>query len=147
MPINYVIRKKVDKTNKIPRELYYAVPKAFQKKGEGVDEMQLAEELHNRSSLSKGETLSVLVQLTDRIAHHLKEGRTITIRGLGTFYPSITSEGFETPEECSPGKVKVSRVCFRASKYLNEEVKKTKFVSLEWNELNSSLRKCNEKEY
>ncbi|MCS3266480.1 HU family DNA-binding protein [Bacteroides fragilis] len=95
MPINYVVRKKKDQSGNEVKELYYAVPSAIQNKG--VSEKQLAEDLHDNSSLSAGEVLSVLEQLPKAIARHMKEGRTVTIRGLGTFYPALSSEGCETP--------------------------------------------------
>ena len=95
MPINYVVRKKKDQSGNEVKELYYAVPSAIQNKG--VSEKQLAEDLHDNSSLSAGGVLSVLEQLPKAIARHMKEGRTVTIRGLGTFYPALSSEGCETP--------------------------------------------------
>ena len=92
MPINYVVRKKKDQSGNEVKELYYAVPSAIQNKG--VSEKQLAEDLHDNSSLSAGDVLSVLEQLPKAIARHMKEGRTVTIRGLGTFVPGLKpSEG------------------------------------------------------
>ena len=49
MPINYVVRKKKDQSGNEVKELYYAVPSAIQNKG--VSEKQLAEDLHDNSSL------------------------------------------------------------------------------------------------
>ena len=89
MPINYVVRKKKDQSGNEVKELYYAVPSAIQNKG--VSEKQLAEDLHDNSSLSAGDVLSVLEQLPKAIARHMKEGRTVTIRGLGTFYRADTA--------------------------------------------------------
>ena len=80
MPINYVVRKKKDQSGNEVKELYYAVPSAIQNKG--VSEKQLAEDLHDNSSLSAGDVLSVLEQLPKAIARPMKEGRTVTIRGL-----------------------------------------------------------------
>ena len=50
MPINYAVRKKKDQSGNEVKELYYAVPSAIQNKG--VSEKQLAEDLHDNSSLS-----------------------------------------------------------------------------------------------
>lgn len=129
MPINYVVTKKIDKSRGTPRELYYASTKALQNKP--VNSRQIAEELAARSSLQNGDAISVLVQLSDIIADHLKEGRTVSIDGLGNFFPSITSEGVETPEECTATKVKLSRICFKASPFLIRKVQKTSFISLQ----------------
>ena len=128
MSINYSIRKKVDKTKKEVKELYYAVPVAVQSRG-GINEVELAEDIHDQSSLSAGDVLSALEQLPNIIARHLKDGRTVTIRGLGTFYPALSSEGFETPEECTPNKVRLTRICFRADKKFSNTVKSCNFNS------------------
>ena len=129
MPINYVVRKKKDQSGNEVKELYYAVPSAIQNKG--VSEKQLAEDLHDNSSLSAGDVLSVLEQLPKAIARHMKEGRTVTIRGLGTFYPALSSEGCETPEECTPNKVRLTRICFRADTAFTYDVKHCEFESMQ----------------
>ena len=129
MPINYVVRKKKDQSGNEVKELYYAVPSAIQNKG--VSEKQLAEDLHDNSSLSAGDVLSVLEQLPKAIARLMKEGRTVTIRGLGTFYPALSSEGCETPEECTPNKVRLTRICFRADTAFTYDVKHCEFESMQ----------------
>lgn len=129
MPINYVVTKKVDKSKGVTKELYYAATRALQRKP--VNSNRISEQLAERSSLQNGDALSVLSQLSDIIAEHLREGRTVSIDGLGNFYPSITSEGVETPEECTASKVKLSRICFKAAPVLMRKVKKTKFISLQ----------------
>lgn len=129
MPINYVVTKKVDKSKGETKELYYASTRALQRKP--VNSSRISEQLAERSSLQNGDALSVLSQLSDIIAEHLREGRTVCIDGLGNFYPSITSEGVEAPEECTANKVKLSRICFKAAPLLMRKVKKTKFISLQ----------------
>ena len=105
------------------------MPSAIQNKG--VSEKQLAEDLHDNSSLSAGDVLSVLEQLPKAIARHMKEGRTVTIRGLATFYPALSSEGCETPEECTPNKVRLTRICFRADTAFTYDVKHCEFESMQ----------------
>ena len=120
MSVSYVTRKKVDKSGDEIKELYYAVPMCIQRTG--VDEKKLAGDLSGQSSLTDGDVLSVLTQLPSKIVKYLKEGRTITIHGLGTFYLSISSEGVESPEECKPNKIKNCRICFRADKQMKDEL-------------------------
>lgn len=115
--------------------MYYAGTKVIQKRGDAVDINRLANELAERSSLSPGDVLSVLRQLPDRVAEHLKQGRTVNIKGLGVFLPSVTSDGYETPEEVTPAKVRLNRVCFRADWSLTYEVKQAKFMSVQLNEM------------
>lgn len=129
MPINYVVTKKVDKTRGEPKELYYASTRALQKKP--VNSTEIARQLAERSSLQNGDALSVLSQLSDIVADHLRDGRTVSIDGLGNFFPSVTSEGVETPEECTANKVRLARICFKASPELMRRVRKTHFISLQ----------------
>lgn len=95
MSINYAVTKKVDKSKGVVKERYYATTRALQKKP--VNSVQIANQLAERSSLQNGDVLSALTQLSDIIAAHLKEGRTVSIDGLGNFYPSITSEAVDKP--------------------------------------------------
>ncbi|MFQ6928845.1 MAG: hypothetical protein ACLRS8_14305 [Parabacteroides merdae] len=37
----------------------------------------------------------------------------VELDGLGDFYLSAGSEGFEDPKKCTPHRVKARRVCFR----------------------------------
>ena len=99
MSINYAVTKKVDKSKGIAKERYYATTRALQKKP--VNSVQIANQLAERSSLQNGDVLSALTQLSDIIAAHLKEGRTVSIDGLGNFYPSLPSEAVDKPEECN----------------------------------------------
>ncbi len=127
MPINYVLRKKVDKSQKEVKELYYATTKALQK--QPVDSIQIANELAERSSLQNGDALSALIQLSDIIATHLREGRTVSLKDLGNFYPSITSEGVVHPKECTANKVWISKICFKSAPSFLQKVRKAHFVS------------------
>ena len=140
MAINYVVTKKVDKSKGEPKELYYATTKALQKKP--VGSTTIAQELAQRSSLQNGDAMSVLVQLSDIIAGHLKQGRTVSIEGLGNFYPTITSEGVEKPEECTADKIHLSRICFRAAPTFINEVKQSQFISLDLREKKKALKRA-----
>ena len=75
MSINYAVTKKVDKSKGVVKERYYATTRALQKKP--VNSVQIANQLAERSSLQNGDVLSALTQLSDIIAAHLKEGRTV----------------------------------------------------------------------
>lgn len=129
MPIHYVVTKKVDKTGGEIKERYYATTKALQKKP--VDNNIIAGQLAERSSLQNGDALSVLVQLSDIIAEHLRQGRTVSINGLGNFYPTISSEGVDKPEECTADKVRVSRICFKAAPAFLKRIRMTHFFSFQ----------------
>ena len=139
MPINYVVTRKVDKSQGVTKERYYACTRAVQKKP--INNVRLAEQLAERSSLQNGDAISVLVQLTDILADHLREGRTVSINGLGNFYPTVTSEGVEKPEECTADKVWVARICFKAAPAFLKKVRNTNFFSFQLQEGRKSSAK------
>ena len=99
MSMNYVVRKKVDKSGDKEVVRYYAASKVLQP--EPVSNDELAKRLAFVSSLQVGDAQSVLVQLPDIIADYLASGRTVNIKGLGNFFPSITSEPVERIEDCT----------------------------------------------
>ena len=140
MPINYVVTKKVDKSNGTVKELYYAATKALQKKP--VDSNSIAAELAQKSSLQNGDAISVLTQLSGIIAEHLKQGRTVSIDGLGNFFPTITSKGVPTPEECTADKIQLSRIGFKAAPSFIKEVRQARFISLQLREMKKGSDKA-----
>ncbi len=139
MAINYVVTKKVDKSSGTVKELYYATTKALQKKP--IDSNSIAHELSQKSSLQDGDAISVLTQLSGIIAEHLKQGRTVSIDGLGNFYPTIRSEGVETPEACTADKIQVSRICFKAAPSFIKNVRQTRFISLQLRDMKRACDK------
>ena len=105
MGLIYLVRKKKFRTAEGIRELYFAIQRKLQKRG-GKNEEDLAEILSANSSRSKGEVLSILTDLPDVIEEILKNGESVSIRGLGSFHASITSNGFEHPEDVLPHEVR-----------------------------------------
>lgn len=133
MPVSYVARKKVSKLGDGPKEKYYATAKAMQRRGKGVDMFTLADELAEDSALMAGDVLSALEQLPKKIVMHLKEGRTVTIQGLGTFTLALGSKGSDTPEECTPQTIDSVRICFRPDAKLKKRLmQKISFERVEW---------------
>ena len=142
MGLIYLVRKKKFRTAEGIRELYFAIQRKLQKRG-GKNEEDLAEILSANSSRSKGEVLSILTDLPDVIEEILKNGgmkrsqpsdspffniSSITsIRGLGSFHASITSNGFEHPEDVLPHEVRVSKVYFIADRKFTQRVSRMKF--------------------
>lgn len=139
MPINYVVTKKVDKTQGTIKERYFACSRALQKKP--IDSTRIAEELAAKSSLQNGDAMSVLTQLSGIIAKHLQDGRTVSINGLGNFYPTITSEAVDKPEECTAEKVWVARICFKAAPAFLKKVRMTNFFSFQLQEERKAVAK------
>jgi putative DNA-binding protein len=123
MSIPYVVRKKVDLTSGERKELWYGVPS---KMLEPVRNKEFAEYLEKRSGFHRGQIDGILTEMVDAIRSLLSIGQAVTIEGLGTFHTALTSSGFESPEQVTPGKVSVSRVYFIACPEFSRQVKKIK---------------------
>jgi len=102
---------------------YHAVPIYS---GE-ITSRQLASDLARRSSLSEGDVLSTLIGLSGLVETYLHEGHTVRLEGLGLLSVSASSLGFDTPEECTPRRVKAKKICFRADKSLKTKLKFIRF--------------------
>ena len=92
--------------------------------------MEFAEYMEKRSGFHRGQIDGILTEMVDAIRSLLSIGQPVTIEGLGTFHTSLTSPGFERPEQVTPGKVSVSRVYFVACPEFSREVKKMKCMRI-----------------
>ena len=129
--MNYVVRKKVDKSGDKEVVRYYAASKVLQP--EPVSNDELAKRLAFVSSLQVGDAQSVLVQLPDIIADYLASGH---------FFPSITSEPVERIEDCTADKVRISRICFRAAgSFMQRVCRHLDLFSFQVQELKKELKK------
>lgn len=122
MGMIYLVRKKVFQTKEGLKELYYAVQRTLQARG-GVTNEKLARRMSQRKGMTEGDVLSVLSDLPVFIEKALREGESVTIRGLGTFNLAITSPGCECPDDVMPGKVEVSRVYFKPDRGLVQRLR------------------------
>lgn len=138
--MNYVVRKKVDKSGDKEVVRYYAASKVLQP--EPVSNEEIAAKLAEMSSLQTGDVQSVLVQLPDVIADFLASGRTVNIKGLGNFFPAITSEPVERIEDCTVDKVRISRICFKAaSGFMQRIYRHLDLFSFQVQDLKKELKK------
>lgn len=119
----YVVRSKVNKISGEGKALYYGVPILSGQ----VTEERLAAEICYRSSLTEADVLSAIHSLKDLIREHLEAGEAVKIKGIGKFFVSAGSKGFETPGECTPAEVKARRVCFMADNEMRSVVYKMKY--------------------
>ena len=109
MGMIYLVRKKLFQTKEGAKQLYYAVQRTLQPRG-GVTEDILAKRIAHRTGRSEGDVKGILADLPHFIEEALKNGESVSIKGLGSFHIAITSEGFEHPEDVMPGTVRISRV-------------------------------------
>ncbi|NDV58634.1 HU family DNA-binding protein [Bacteroides sp. 519] len=120
---HYVVRSKTDKTGETPKERYYGVPIL----SGNVDEDNLAVEISERSSLTPADVLAVISALSTSMQMHLSRGNSVSLKGIGTFSVSASSEGVDDPKLCTPAKVKAQRICFKADKTLRSILGKMKY--------------------
>ena len=68
-------------------------------KRQTVDLNTLADRIEKRSTVSKADVKAVLSALEYEILQALREGQTVRLGDIGTFYTSIKSQPAETQEE------------------------------------------------
>lgn len=111
MSLIYLVRRKKFQTVNGIKQLYYAVQRKLQARG-GSTERDLARRMSAHNGFSEGEVMGMLTDLPRYIKEILLEGGSVTIKGLGTFQTAVTSEGFEYPDDVTPGKVRLSKIYF-----------------------------------
>lgn len=119
----YFVRRKLFRTKEGMKQLYYAVQRTLQVRG-GVTTEKLARRMAQHKGMGEGDVQSVLVDLPKYIEEALREGESVTIKGLGSFNLAITSEGFECPDDVMPSKVQVSRIYFKPDRMLVRRLRK-----------------------
>ena len=123
MAIPYIVCRKVDATKKEKPQLWYAVGKKMQKKS-GRTERDVAHRVAQRTGFHPGVVEAVLAATGEIIEEELSDGRSVTLRGIGSFQTAVTSKGFEHPEDVLPHSVRLSRVYFKADRMLTLAVKR-----------------------
>ncbi len=103
---------------------FYAIPV---RSGE-ISTRQLATEISDRCTLTETDVRATLIALVDVMEDYLHKGYSIRLDDLGRFTLSATSDGFESPEACTPKHVKAKKICFMADKRLKENLQ---FVNFE----------------
>ena len=111
MSMNYVVRKKVDKSGDKEVVRYYAASKVLQP--EPVSNDELAKRLAFVSSPCRW-AMPSRAGATAGYYSGLSGGRT-EHQGTWKLFSSITSEPVERIEDCTADKVRISRICFRAA--------------------------------
>lgn len=117
---SYVVRKKIDKSGEKEITRYYGIPVTSGQ----IDEDYLANEICARCSLTAGDVLAAVSALSDVMQNHLRNGRTVSLKGIGLFSVSASSQGSDTPEGCTPAKVKAQRICFKADPWMRSILSK-----------------------
>lgn len=121
MAFRYKVIKKRNGINN--KENYYASPI----KAGTIGTREIAQYLADRSSLTPGDIRATLIGLAEVMETFLHQGYSVKLEDLGVFSLSATSDGYKSPEECTPRKVRAKRVCFCADPHMKKNLKKIKF--------------------
>jgi predicted histone-like DNA-binding protein len=114
--MRYRVKQKRNGIN--DKELYYAIP-AWSGL---IGTREIAQRLSERSTLTPADIRATLIGLVDVMESYLHEGYSVKLDDLGVFRLSATSEGYATAEECTPRRVRVAKLCFRADPQIKKNL-------------------------
>lgn len=82
--------------------------------GPPVGTEEIARQLAQLTSLSRGDVYCVLAELGGVMAHYMAGGQTVKLDGIGTFYytPDMKGQGVDTREEVSARQIRGTHVRF-----------------------------------
>jgi predicted histone-like DNA-binding protein len=126
--LKYNIIQRRDPRDQSAAPKFYASIKRIQT----IDLEYIANELAEKSAITKGDVMSIITNLIDLIPKELSMGRTVNLGKLGTFWLNINSNGFESEEEVTPEAIKKVNVRFRPSPILKKLMGGLKFDRLEF---------------
>ena len=96
--------------------------------GRTVDLEELAEIIHQRSTLSVGEIRAAIISLKEVMVESLKNGDRVHLDGLGTFEMTASCPPVRSEKEIRAESVQFKTVSFRPEKKLKKELTDTHFV-------------------
>lgn len=91
----------------------------------------MARDISEASSFTEADMIGALRGMSDIIITKLKLGYNVKLDGVGIFSLSLTSEGFNSAEECKPNRIKVRKITFKADRKLKKEMIGLKFYKVE----------------
>ncbi|MDR2119115.1 MAG: HU family DNA-binding protein [Tannerellaceae bacterium] len=119
--MKYKVKQKRNGIN--DKALYYAMPVSSGM----IDTRRIAEELAKRSTLTPADVRAAIYGLVEVMELFLHNGYSVKLDDLGVFRLSVTSDGFTTPDDCLPHRVRAAKLCFRADPQIKKNLKKVKF--------------------
>ncbi|MGL5272269.1 MAG: HU family DNA-binding protein [Phocaeicola sp.] len=111
-----VARKNPQRKNDPP--LYYAQAQA----NGDVSINEMAMRIEKCCTVTKADTIAVLIALEDVIIEALAGGEIVRLADLGTFQIGLSGKGAMTPEKYHSSLIQKSRINFRASRLLRDSL-------------------------
>lgn len=94
-----------------------------------VTQREIAADIVELSSLSRGDISNVIESLITVIPRYLMLGKSVNLGDLGTLRISFGSEGVDDKEQFVPSMIKDVRVVFTPSVQLKDAIEKTRLES------------------
>lgn len=88
----------------------------------------LVQQIEKFSALSEADIRGVIIALENVIQNELANGKIIRMDKLGSFYPSISSEGTARLTDFNASLIKGAKVNYRAGKRITDVLKTATFI-------------------
>lgn len=83
----------------------------------------LTKEIEKFSALSEADIRGVIIALENVIVNQITEGKIIRLDKLGSFYPSLSSNGAATEEEFNISLIKGAKINYRPGNRITDALK------------------------
>ena len=83
----------------------------------------IAEQIQAKCTIHSSDVLAVLRCLQETVIEGLRDGKSVRLGDLGCFRPTVSSEGFDTPDEVTAKAIKRVKVTFYANRKIFEAIK------------------------
>lgn len=91
---------------------------------------ELSKEIEKFSSLTEADIRGVIIALENVIITQIVNGRIIRLDKLGSFYPSLSSNGVEREADFSPTLIKGAKLNYRPGTRITDALKTVKFTKV-----------------
>ena len=121
--LNYKLIEKVNPRDLASPRKYFAVPKH----NNNIGFRELVKNISKLSTVNPPDIMAVLETLIDVIPESLKQGNTVHLGDLGSFFVTLQSTGKEDPLEFTTSDITGIRIKFRPGKVLKKEISQADF--------------------
>jgi len=91
---------------------------------------ELTKEIEKFSALSEADIRGVIIALENVMVNQIVNGKIVRLDKLGSFYPSLSSEGTATEAEFNSSLIKSAKINYRPGTRINDALKTAKFTKV-----------------